>query len=453
MEKDLSGAGRLPRIQAPLPGPRAQALIERDRRVLSSSYTRPYPFVMDHGEGAIAVDADGNRFLDFAAGIAVCSTGHSHPEVVAAVKAQADRYLHMAAPNFYQEPLVALAEKLAACRPVGSDASNVRVLFTNSGTEAIEAALKLARYKTRRHLAVAFFGGFHGRSMGALSLTASKALQRQGFGPMLPGAVHVPYADCYRCPFGRLPDSCDVECVTYIEDYPLKRIAPPDEIAAIVVEPIQGEGGYVVPPPRFFARLRELCDRHGILMIADEVQSGIGRTGRMFAMEHMGVVPDIVAVAKGIASGLPLGACIARADVMDWPAGAHASTFGGNPVACAAALATMKLVEEGLMANAAVQGERLRAGLRALAARHELIGEVRGLGLMVGMELVKDRHTRQRAPDETKRVIRECFERGLLVLACGENSVRFCPPLIVDERQVDAAVRIVDAALGAAAVA
>ena len=449
----MSASGGLPRIQIAPPGPKAQALMERDRRVLSSSYTRPYPFVMDHGDGAIAVDADGNRFLDFAAGIAVCATGHSHPDVVEAIREQSGRYLHMAVPNFYQEPLVAVAERLAAHCPVGDSPADVRVLFTNSGTEAIEAALKLARYKTRRHLALAFFGGFHGRSMGALSLTASKTLQRHGFGPMLPGAVHVPYADCYRCPFGRTPDACDLECVDYIEEFPLKRIAPPDEIAALVVEPIQGEGGYVVPPARWFARLRALCNRHGILMIADEVQSGIGRTGKMFAMEHMKVKPDIVAVAKGIASGLPLGACIARADVMDWPAGAHASTFGGNPVACAAALATLRLVEGSLMDNARLQGERLLSRLKALADKHPLVGEARGLGLMVGLELVTDRASRQRAPEQTKQVIQECFKRGLLVLACGENTIRFCPPLIVDTAQVDAAVAIVDAALGAVAPA
>lgn len=445
----MRDAGKDPCMLVPPPGPKARAIIDRDARFCSPSYTRPYPFVMARGEGAIAIDVDGNRFLDFAAGIAVCSTGHSHPEVVAAITDQASRFLHMSSADFYYEPIVELAEMIAALAPVGGLPGRSRVLFTNSGTEAIEAALKLARHHTGRHLALAFYGSFHGRTFGALSLTASKIGQRRGFGPMLPGAIHVPYADCYRCPFGRTPDSCDLECVEFIEEYPFKRTTPPEEVAALIVEPVQGEGGYVIPPARYFQRLRELCDRHGILMIADEVQSGVGRTGRMFAMEHFGVTPDIVTAAKGIASGMPLGLCIARADLMDWPPGAHASTFGGNPVSCAAALATLKLITGGYMDNARRQGERLLAGLANLSARHPLIGDIRGLGLMIGLELVTDRVSRRRATDETRRVVTECFRRGLLVLSCGENAIRLCPPLVIDETQSDTALRILDEALKA----
>ena len=439
----------LPRITVPPPGPKARAIIARDALVTSPSYTRPYPLVVERGEGACVIDSDGNRFLDFAAGIAVCSTGHSHPDVVAAITEQASRFLHMSATDFYYEKAVELAEKVAQLAPVGSRAGDARVLFTNSGTEAVEAALKLARYQTGRHLALSFYGSFHGRTMGALSLTASKTIQRRGFGPMLPGAFQVPYADCYRCPFGKKPDSCDLECVDFIEEFPLKRTAPPEEVAAIIVEPVQGEGGYVVPPARFFHRLRELCDRHGILLIADEVQSGIGRTGKMFAMEHFGVKPDIIAVAKGIASGMPLGLCIARADLMSWPPGAHASTFGGNPVSCAAALATLELIGGRFMENARRQGERLIAGLERLATRHTLIGQVRGLGLMIGIELVKDRATRQRAPEEARRVVAEAFKRGLLILTAGENTLRLSPPLVIEDLQTDAALTILDEALTA----
>jgi len=441
----------LPRITVPPPGPKAQAIIARDARVTSPSYTRPYPLVVESGTGACVVDADGNRFLDFAAGIAVCSTGHSHPLVVEAITRQASRFLHMSATDFYYEEAVSLAEKVARLAPVGSQAGDARVLFTNSGTEAVEAALKLARYKTGRHLALSFYGSFHGRTMGALSLTASKAIQRRGFGPMLPGAFQVPYADCYRCPFGKEPDTCDLECVEFIEEYPFKRTAPPQDVAAIIVEPVQGEGGYVVPPARYFKRLRELCDRHGILLIADEVQSGIGRTGRMFAIEHFGVRPDIIAVAKGIASGMPLGLCIARADLMSWPPGAHASTFGGNPVSCAAAMATLDLISGSLMENARRQGERLIAGLTRLATRHKLIGQVRGLGLMVGIELVTDPVTRRRATDEARRVVTESFQRGLLILTAGENTLRLSPPLVIDDHQTDAALAILDESLTAVA--
>jgi 4-aminobutyrate aminotransferase len=343
----------LPHLSGPVPGPRARAIIERDAIVVSPSYTRSYPLVAESGAGAIVEDVDGNRFLDFNAGIAVVATGHCHPRVVEAIRQQAARLIHMSGTDFYYEEMVTLAEKLAQIAP--GDAPR-RISFGNSGAEAIEGAIKLARWSTRRDKIIAFFGSFHGRTLGALSLTARKAVQRSGFGPLLPGVVHAPYPDCYRCPFGRQEDTCAVECVKHIEDVLLKTIAPAQETAAIVVEPVQGEGGYVVPPRKFFDELTRVARQTGILLVCDEVQSGMGRTGRMWACEHFGVAPDILAVAKGIASGMPLGATVARADLMTWPPGAHASTFGGNPVACAAALATIALLEESLIENAARMG-------------------------------------------------------------------------------------------------
>lgn len=433
-----------PDIKTPLPGPLARAIIERDAATVSPSYTRAYPLVIARGEGAVVEDVDGNRFLDCAAGIAVTATGHSHPEVVRAIVEQSQRFLHMSGTDFYYEPQVKLAEELAALVPIDGA---VRSFFANSGTEAIEAAIKLARYHTRRPYLIGFIGSFHGRTMGSLALTASKAIQRRGFGPMMPGVYHAPYADCYRCPVRLTPESCAAECLDFIEDQILLHLVSPDEVAGIVVEPIQGEGGYLVPPEQFHQRLRELARRHDILLIVDEVQSGMGRTGKMFAIEHFGVQPDIVTIAKGIASGLPLGVASARADVMAWPAGAHASTFGGNPVACAASLATLTLLRDELVANAATVGEHLLNGLRDLKGRHPLIGDVRGKGLMAGVELVRDRQTKERATTEREAVVLACFARGLLVLGAGPNAVRFCPPLILTKAQADTALRIFDEAL------
>ncbi|MBI1873526.1 MAG: acetyl ornithine aminotransferase family protein [Acidobacteria bacterium] len=435
-----------PEIKMKLPGPLARAIIERDAAAVSPSYTRPYPLVIARGEGAVVEDVDGNRFLDCAAGIAVTVTGHSHPEVVRAIVEQSQRFLHMSGTDFYYEPQVRLAEELAALAPIDGP---VRSFFGNSGTEAVEAAIKLARYHTRRQYLIGFIGSFHGRTMGSLALTASKAIQRRGFGPMMPGVYHAPYADCYRCPVRLTPDSCAAECLDYIEDQILLHLVSPDEVAGIVVEPIQGEGGYLVPPEQFHQRLRELASRHDILLIVDEVQSGMGRTGKMFAIEHFGVRPDVVTIAKGIASGLPLGVASARADVMAWPPGAHASTFGGNPVACAASLATLKLLRDELVANAAVVGEHLLSGLRDLKDRHPLVGDVRGKGLMAGVELVRDRQTKERATTEREAVVHACFERGLLVLGAGPNAIRFCPPLILTIAQADIALRIFDQALAA----
>ncbi|MFB3776474.1 MAG: acetyl ornithine aminotransferase family protein [Bryobacteraceae bacterium] len=427
----------LPHIATSLPGPRAQEIIARDREFVSPSYTRAYPLVAERGEGAIVEDVDGNRFLDFSAGIAVVATGHCHPRVVAAIQEQAQRLIHMSGTDFYYESLAELAARLAALAPGGGPH---RVHFANSGAEAVEAAIKLARYHTGRDRFLAFLGGFHGRTIGALSLTASKAVQRRGFGPLVPGIHHVPYAYCYRCAYGKQPGTCAVECVKAIEEQVFKTIVPADEVAAIVLEPIQGEGGYVVPPRKFLDELQEVARRHGILLIADEVQSGMGRTGRMWASEHFDLVPDITAVAKGIASGLPLGATLARAEIMQWERGAHASTFGGNPVAVAAALTTIELLGEGLVENAARIGRYMMARLREWPGRHRSVGDVRGLGLMIGIELVKDRETRESAPRLRDRVVQSAFERGLLVLGAGDSVIRLSPPLTITRDQADFAM-------------
>ena len=433
-----------PSLKTALPGPKAQAIIERDAKVVSPSYTRDYPLVIARGEGAFVEDVDGNVFLDCTAGIAVTSTGHSHPDVVAAIVEQAGKFLHMSGTDFYYEPQVRLAEELSAIAPMPGPH---KTFFGNSGTEAMEAAIKLARYHTKRQNLIAFFGAFHGRSMGSLSLTASKPAQRKGFSPLVPGVFHVPYANCYRCPVGATPDTCAAECLRFLEEQTLVHVVSPDEVAAIVVEPIQGEGGYIVPPNVFHERLRELTSRHGMLLVVDEVQSGMGRTGKWFAIEHTGVQPDMVATAKGIASGLPLGVVIARSALMSWPAGAHASTFGGNPVACAASLATIKLIREQLMKNAADVGGHLFAAVKELMKKHQLIGDVRGRGLMIGIELVRDRQTKERAVTERDRVVLECFRRGLLVLGAGRNALRLSPPLVLTRDQADTAVRILDEAL------
>jgi len=427
----------LPQIITSLPGPRARRIIARDSEFISPSYTRAYPLVAERGEGAIVEDVDGNRFLDFNAGIAVVATGHCHPRVVAAIRAQAARLIHMSGTDFYYESLVDLAAKLSKLAPGGVAR---RVHFGNSGAEAVEGAIKLARYHSGRDKFIAFLGGFHGRTMGALSLTASKPVQRRRFGPLVPGVFHIPYAYCYRCPYGRRVETCNVECVRVLEEQVFKTIVPAGEVAAIVFEPVQGEGGYIVPPQKFFDELRAVADRHGILMIADEVQSGMGRTGRMFASEHFGLTPDILAVAKGIASGLPLGVTVARAEIMQWERGAHASTFGGNPVAVAAALATIELLEEGLIENAARQGRRMLERMAEWPAKFDTVGDVRGLGLMIGIEFVRDRHSREKAPGIRDRVVEAAFQRGLLVLGAGENVLRLSPPLTITSDQADFAM-------------
>jgi 4-aminobutyrate aminotransferase len=432
---DVKREVRVPSIQTELPGPKARRMVERDERVTSPSYTRVYPLVVARGEGVMIEDVDGNRFLDFNAGIAVCSTGHCHPRVVEAINRQAANLLHMSGTDFYYPAELELAEKLRQITP-GKFAK--RVFFTNSGTEAVEAAFKLARYHSKRQNMIAFYGAFHGRTMGAVSLTASKVTHRRGFGPFVPGVIHVPYADCrggnHKLSAGS-PGTIEL-----MEKTLFRKEVAPDEVAAIFVEPIQGEGGYLVPPPEFHRELRALCDRHGILLVVDEIQSGMGRTGKMCAIEHWGVEPDIVCLAKGIASGLPLGAIVARAELMDWPPGAHASTFGGNPVACAAALETIALLEEELMENATRQGNFLLAELAKLKRTQPTIAEVRGKGLMIGFDIVAADGSP--APEEAERLVQMCFHKGLLLLRCGESAIRICPPLVVTQEHCETALSI-----------
>jgi 4-aminobutyrate aminotransferase len=432
---------RLPLIHTPLPGPKARKLINQDRTYVSPSYTRYYPLVVEKAKGLWVHDVDGNIFLDFTAGIAVCATGHCHPRVIKAIKKQADLLLHMSGTDFYYRPQIILAKKLAHMAP-GKGAK--KVYFGNSGAEAVEAAFKLARWHTKRELNLAFYGAFHGRTMGALSLTASKTIQKKHYNPLVPGITHIPYAYCYRCPYNLCYPECGLGCVQWIEDTLFRTTIPPEEVATIFVEPIQGEGGYIVPPPEFHKEMNKIAKKYGILYAADEVQSGMGRTGKMFAMEHFGVDPDIIALAKGIASGMPLGALAARAEIMDWEAGSHASTFGGNPVSCMAALSTIELLEEGLMENAAVQGNRLMDGLIKLQQSHECMGDVRGKGLMVAVEFVKDRETKEPARTWRNDIIKHAFQKGLLLLGCGENSIRFCPSLTVNTAEIDKCLSIFD---------
>ena len=436
----------LPRLTGPLPGPRARQIIARDAKVLSPSYTRGYPLVVERGEGAVVHDVDGNQFLDFNAGIAVVATGHCHPRVVQAIQQQAARLVHMSGTDFYYENMVQLAEKLASLAPGGFER---RVYFGNSGAEAMEAALKMARYSSGRDKFIAFTGAFHGRTMGALALTARRPVQRRGFGPFMAGVHHVPYAYCYRCAYHQQPETCHVECARVIEDQLLKTILPAEEVAAIVVEPIQGEGGYIVPPRKFHDELARIAARHGMLLIFDEVQSGMGRTGRMWAAEHFDAAPDIFTVAKGIASGMPLSATVARAAVMNWPPGAHASTFGGNPVSIAASLATIELLEQGLIENAARMGAYMMERMSGWPARFPVVGDVRGRGLMLGVELVRDQQTRERAPAERDRVVDLAFARGLLILGAGENTLRLSPPLTINREQADFAMDTLEHCFGA----
>ncbi|KIX12438.1 acetyl ornithine aminotransferase family protein [Dethiosulfatarculus sandiegensis] len=432
---------KAPHIQTVLPGPKASEQIKADKAFVSPSYTRAYPLVVDKAQGLVIQDVDGNRFLDFTAGIAVTTTGHCHPKVVEAIRNQAGRLLHMSGTDFYYEPQIDLAQKLATLAPGDKPK---KAFFCNSGAEAVEASFKLARWHTRRELNIAFYGAFHGRTMGALSLTASKSIQKKHYHPFVPGITHIPYAYCYRCPYNLTYPACELECVRWIEENLFRTTMSPDQIGAIFVEPVQGEGGYVVPPKGYLEALRKLTKKYGILLVADEVQSGMGRTGKMYAVEHAGVVPDIIAMAKGIASGLPLGAIVAPTEIMDWEAGSHASTFGGNPVACAAAVATIDLLQNELMENAAKQGEHLKKGLFEMQKQRECIGDVRGLGLMVGAEIVKDRHTKERGSDWRNAIVQKAFEKGLLLLGCGENTIRFCPGLVVSSEEIDTCLNILD---------
>ena len=441
----IMSEAKLPVLITPLPGPKARAVIARDAQFISPSYTRGYPMVAKSGRGAMVEDVDGNLFLDFAAGIAVVSTGHCHPRVVEAIQRQAAELIHISGTDFYLPIMVDLAERLAAVAP-GKEAK--KVYFGNSGTEAVEAAIKLARYHTRRDKIIAFHGCFHGRTLGALSLTASKAVQRKGFGALLAGVFHIPYPNSYRCPHGN-PSPCTcIESATYLEREIFKRMVDPEEVAAIFIEPIQGEGGYVPAPKEFLVELQRICRKHGILLVCDEVQSGMGRTGKWWASEHAGIEPDILCVAKGIASGMPLSATIARASLMDWKPGAHASTFGGNPVCIAAALATMDLLGTQYIENARRIGGFLMGRMADWPARHRIVGDVRGKGLMIGVEIVRDQKTKERAGDLREAIVDLAFEKGVLLLGAGENTIRIAPPLIVDEEQAAFAAQTLEACIG-----
>jgi 4-aminobutyrate aminotransferase len=435
-----------PKLRTPLPGPKAKAAVEADDRLISPSYTRSYPLVARRGSGIRIEDVDGNEFLDFAAGIAVTSTGHCHPEVVAAIQKQAAELIHISGTDFYNEPLTDLADRLSAVAPMPGPH---KFFYGNSGAEAVECALKLARYHTGRQNVIAFLGAFHGRTMGALSLTASKPQQKRRFGPMLPGVTHIRYPYTYRGTSGgpEEQEAFNMGCARYIEERLFKTILPPEEVAAIFIEPIQGEGGYVVAPDNFLRELREICNRHGILLVVDEVQSGAGRTGKWWAIEHSGVQPDIVCMAKGIASGMPLGICMSRAEIMDWVPGSHASTFGGNPISIAAALATMDVLEREAIDNAAKVGDFILERLRGWVKTHPLVGDIRGRGLMIGIELVKNKSTKEPATALRNQVETLAFERGLMVLGCGETSIRLCPPLVVSKEEATVALDILEEAL------
>ncbi len=432
-----------PKIRTALPGPKAKRILEGDQRYISPSYTRSYPMVAKRGRGVIVEDVDGNEFLDFSAGIAVTSTGHCHPEVVAAIQNQAAELIHMSGTDFYYESMITLAERLSKVAPMKGPH---KFYYGNSGAEAIESALKLARYHTKRQNVIAFFGAFHGRTMGALSLTASKPQQKRRFAPLVPGVTHVRYPDVYRgCEGGaQNAEAFALGCARYIEDKLFKTILPPEEVAAIFVEPIQGEGGYVVAPTVFMQELRRICDRHGILLVADEVQSGAGRTGKWWAIEHTGVEPDIVCMAKGIASGMPLGIMMSKAEIMDWVPGSHASTFGGNPVAIAAALATMDVLEREGIRNAEVVGKHILDRIADWPQTLDLVGDVRGRGLMIGIEVVTDKQSKTQAGAERDRIVELAFERGVLFLGCGPNTIRLAPPLIVSKEQADIAIDVLE---------
>ena len=439
-----------PRIVVTPPGPKARAIVDRDAAWTSQCYIKEYPLAIARGSGVMVEDVDGNRYLDFMAGIAVASTGYGHPHVVQAIQEAAAKFLHICGSDFYYEGMAALCERLARVAP---GPTKKRVFLTNSGTEATEGAIKLARYATRRTAIVAFKGAFHGRSTGAVSLTSSKARQHAGFGPLLPDVHHVDYAYRYRCRHCSDKPECTRGCVTSIEQELFARHLDPHDVAAVFVEPVQGEGGYVIPPHGFLTELRHLCDKYGILLVFDEVQSGVGRTGKMFACEHEGVEPDVLLTAKGLGSGMPIGAMIVRETVDKWRNGAHGSTFGGNPVCCAAALATLDVVEGGAMANAAAMGERLLAASRALMAKHPCIGDVRGRGLMVGIEFVKDRATREPDGVLVQRIVELAFERGLLLLGAGKSALRLAPPLVIDAVDIDRGVAMLDACIAEAVTA
>lgn len=433
-----------PKIKTALPGPNAKRVLAGDEKYISPSYTRSYPMVAKSGRGIVVTDVDGNEFFDFSAGIAVTSTGHCHPDVVAAIQKQAAQLIHMSGTDFYYENMVQLAERLSKIAPMRGPH---KIYYGNSGAEAIESALKLARYHTKRQNIIAFYGAFHGRTMGALSLTASKPQQRRRFSPLVPGVTHVRYPDVYRGCVGGAQEAekFALGCARFIEEKVFKTTVAPEEVAAIFVEPVQGEGGYVVAPSVFMQELRRICDRHGIMLVVDEVQSGIGRTGKWFAVEHSGVEPDMVCMAKGVASGMPLGITMTKADVMDWVPGSHASTFGGNPVCIAAALATLDVIEkEHLIENSAKVGSHMLKRMADWPSKLKLVGDVRGRGLMIGVDIVKDKATKEYGSVERDQIVEKAFEHGVLFLGCGPSSVRICPALVVTKEEADVAVDVLE---------
>ncbi len=422
-------------------GKKSRAVIRRDKRVISTSYTRGHPMVIERGEGVNIWDPEGKKYLDFTSGIAVANVGHSNPDVVEAVKAQADNILHNAGTDFYNELGVKLAEKLVRITP----GRNQRIFFTNSGTESVECAFKLARWRSRKTRFISFINSFHGRTYASMTLSGSKPIQRDHFGPLVPGVIHVPYAYCYRCPFDQKAGECSLECLDYIEKTILKTVLPPDEVAGIFMEPVQGEGGYVVPPGGFLKGLQKICRDNGFFLIADEIQTGFARSGKWFASQHFGIKPDIITLAKGIAGGMPLGACVAHKNIMRWPPGSHASTFSGNPLSCAAALASIRYIKRHkLRKNAARLG---RFGLRFLEEmreKYKVIGDVRGLGLMIGVELVKDKRTKELNPEDQKRVILKSMKKGLLLLYGGKSTIRIAPPLVITKEEFEHGLEILD---------
>lgn len=430
-----------PNIVVRPPGPKARELVERDSEALSPSFTRYYPLVIDSGHDCIVKDVDGNEYIDFNSGLACLNVGHTHPAVVNAVKDQCERFLHYSNTDFYYQQTVNLAEKLFELTP---GTFQKKIHFGNSGAEAVETAIKLSKWHTRKHQFIAFIGAFHGRTCGATALTASKPTQRRHYFPLIPGITHVPFPYCYRCPFGLSYSECNYHCIDFIDDQVLQKYVPPEEVAGFVFEPIQGEGGYIVPPPEYFQRLKKLADKYGLLLIADEVQSGIGRTGRWFAIEHWKTEPDIVCAAKALASGLPLSATIARAKLMDWEAGSHASTFGGNPLACAASMSVVDVIQrEKLLENAEKQGRYIMKWLKEVRETHEIVGDVRGKGLMIGVEFVENKKTKKAGVDQAREVMIRCWRRGVAIVTCGVSTLRLVPPLTITHELVDASLEII----------
>jgi 4-aminobutyrate aminotransferase len=430
-----------PKIVVTPPGPKARELVKKDERLISPSYMRFYPLVVESGKGCIVRDVDGNEYIDFNSGLACLNVGHNHPKVVEAIKNQCERLLHYSNTDFYYNEVVSLAEKLSEITPGSFEK---KTFFSNSGAEAVEAAVKLAKWHTRKQLFISFVNAFHGRTIGALSFTASKPLQRRYFSPLMPGVTHVPYPYCYRCPFKQTYPDCHYWCVDFIDEFVLQKYVPPEDVAAILIEPIQGEGGYIVPPPEYFQRLKKLSDKYGVLLIDDEVQTGVGRTGKWFAIEHWNIEPEILCSAKALASGLPLGATIAKAKIMDWIAGSHASTFGGNPLSCVAAMAVIEAIkEEKLLENATKQGTHILKRLEELKEESNIVGDVRGKGLMIGVEIVANKEDKKPAPDKAREVIMRSWKRGVAVITCGVSTIRIAPPLNITRELVDSALEII----------